>query len=232
MRKYDFPIVVRQTLTSAALDVKTITMPDTSRTDFIHRKATFFKANSRAEKATGFDIDMMRAVVGFKPKPGDKSHSVEDLDAQEEGTDIGYSRAFVALSTARVGAIWQGLIRNKNKRNGQRDFAINAAGIKSRYAPTEKSKYVLAAIEAAKSGRLVIGSKINQRGNKMAWRPDHINRFFGNTYVVATPLFAVKKDRRVVPPATHFMHNASDTTATKMPVFFIVNAERRLNKVP
>jgi hypothetical protein len=228
MRKYDLPVVVQQTLTSAAFRVKKDTMPAEAGI-FIHRKPTFFKANSKAEKATGLDIDTMQATVGFIPKLGDKSHSVEDLEAQEDGGTI-KNRAFIALSLARTGSVWQGLTRTKNREAEFNKKTFNPKDTVSKYAPTDKSKFVQAAIEAAKVGGLVIGNKINQKGNRMAYQIDHVNRFFGNTYFEATPLFAVKRDREVHPKATHFMQKASMDAQKMMEADFIRLAEARILK--
>ena len=100
------PVAVRQTLNAAAFDVKQNTMPEEADI-FIHRKPTFFKANSGVTPAKGLDVNTMEATVGFKPKTGDRSHSVEDLEEQEEGGVIPHSRAFVALKEGRTGQQWQ-----------------------------------------------------------------------------------------------------------------------------
>lgn len=217
------PVVIRQTLTQAAFDVKQNTMPGTSR-QFVHRKPTFFMANSKAVPATGFNINNMVAIVGFRPKMNDKSHSVEDLEQQEDGGAI-HNRSFIALASARVGEQWQRLVRAKN-RMGE----LNGKIFDTRNSPAGDTKegFIEAAIEAAKTGGLVIGNRINQKGNKMAYRIDHINRFGGNTYVVATPVFAVKAGRKVHPKATHFMRIASIETAAKMEGYFIINANKKI----
>jgi len=230
MKKSALPVAIRQTLNDMAFDTKTNTMPAEAHKDFIHRKDTFFKANSRAEVAKGFDVNTMRSQVYFKPKEKDKSHSVEDLEEQEEGTPIKYSRAFVGLATSRSSNRWNKNIRNRNRRNNMPD-AIDAKNYVSKYAPTDKSKYVAAAIWAAKTGALVIGNKVNGRGNKMAWRPDHLNRFNGDTFVVATPLFAVKRARIVKPPATHFMRDASEESLRKGDKFFAKNVNLQIAKI-
>lgn len=230
MKKSALPVAIRQTLNDMAFDTKMNTMPAEAHKDFIHRKDTFFKANSRAEVAKGFDVNTMRSQVYFKPKEMDRSHSVEDLEEQEEGTVIKHSRAFVGLATSRTNNAWNRNIRNKNRRN-KMPSAVDVKNVDSKYAPTEKSKYVMSAIYAASIGALVIGNKVNGRGNKMAWRPDHLNRFNGDTFVVATPLFAVKKARIVKPPATHFMRDASEESLRKGDRFFIKNVNLQVAKI-
>ena len=91
MRKYGLPVVINQTLNDAAKDVKFNTMPKSAASNFTQRNKTFFSATSSYERSTGFNINAMKSVVGFKAKK----------DTQERGGTIG-NRDFLALNTSRT----------------------------------------------------------------------------------------------------------------------------------
>ena len=231
------PVVVRQTLNRAAFRVKTDTMPKEASI-FVHRKENFFKANSGVTQANGFDINSMRAVVGFKPKPSDNSQSVEDLEAQEEGGLI-KSRPMVALKSARSGESWQGLTQNKRRRDKRKilDAKNNGGGRVGRNR-SAKEKFVLTAMYAQKIGATVIGNRVNDRGNKIAWSikrgkfgraKRRMVMTFSKKYV-ENQLFAVKAGRQVRPKATHFMRNASMTSAKRMEADFIELASKKMTR--
>lgn len=224
MNKSALPVVVRQTLNAAAFRTKTDTMPKEAAI-FIPRKRTFFQANSKVSPAQGLNINTMTATVGFVPKQSDKSHSVEDLQAQETGGSI-RNRSFVALPGARTGGVWQGLTANKNRRQGK-GIALDSKDFPGK-SPEEQ--FIHAAYEAAMTGKLLIGNRVNSRGNKIAWRVKPIAKqgqkggarmvmTFQKKYV-ENQVFAVKAGRRVMPKATHFMRRASDESAKLMEMDF------------
>src|SRR5690606_16933932 len=96
-------------LTKTARHVKDVTMPKTSKV-FVRRAPNFFKANSKWERAEGFDIKKMKATVGFYSNRLVKqatNYAVRDLEQQEKGGNI-RGRAFIAMRQARTG---RGLVR-------------------------------------------------------------------------------------------------------------------------
>lgn len=93
------PVAIRNTLNSAAFDVKQKTLLTETSSEFVNRNKTFFKAKSRVLKAKGFNTKTMSASVGFIG--ADKNQAVEDLEKQERGGQIG-GRAFIPIDTARV----------------------------------------------------------------------------------------------------------------------------------
>lgn len=224
VNKSAIPVTIRQTLNKAAYDVKQVTMPESSAAPFIHRMATFFKANSKVTQAEGFNISSMKSVVGFIPKTDVKDTSVTDLEQQESGGQI-KGRSFIPLAQDRVNSSWQ---RNVKAAGRYRGFAGKIYDSKDAPAKSSKLQYLQSAIDAAKVGGLVIGNRLTSKGNKIAWQVQHINRFGGNTYVVATPLFAVEANRSVKPPATHFMQKASNISAAKMEGYFIELANKKI----
>lgn len=225
MHKSALPIAVRQTLSRAAFDVKKVTMPAESDV-FIHRKSTFFKSNSKVEPAKGFDISTMKAMVGFVPKPGDKSHSVEDLEQQEDGGAIG-DRAFVPLKDARAAKAWGRMPKNALRWTMIKSKILNAENVNG---PAPGQNFIKSAIYAGKGG-FVIGTTVNANGNKMLYLINSIKRVDGDTKINSTPIYAVKAGRKVHPEAQHFMKKASDKSAGKMDAIFIEEANKQLAKI-
>jgi hypothetical protein len=224
MGRSDLPIVIRQTLNSGAFDVKKNTMPISSDR-FIHRKKTFFVANSRVETAKGFDVNSMKAIVGFIPKQGDRSHSVEDLQEQEHGGPIS-NRSFIALAQARASGRWDRLIRNEAFMQRILPHIVDSA--KSQ-GSSNAVKFTKACVHAGVGG-FVLGNKLTPKGNKILFLVEGLMRVGGNITVQARPLFAVKKNRLVTPKATHFMEIASVQSAAKLNMYFKQLAEARMAK--
>lgn len=216
MHRSALPVVVRQTLNKAALDVKTNTMPKEAQR-FQQRKANFFKANSKAVLAQGFDIGSMRSTVGFVPKENDKSHAVEDLEQQEHGGQIG-NRAFIALSGARVGGSENKMVREQN-RMGKIKNTVNPH--KNAKGKNEKQRFVLSAIHAGKGGLIYGTDKKNGAG--VLLRINKIGRKDGKTFVKTTMLYNVEAGREITPgnKYRHFMEDASMASQKKMQLDFI-----------
>ena len=220
MSRSALPVAVRQTLNSAAFDVKKTTMPAMAGKTFVKRKPNFFKANSKVDQAKGFEVNNMEATVGFTGK----DQAVEDLEQQERGGKIG-GRAFIPLKQARVGSSW-----NKNVKAANRISDIKSRVIESKNAKgkNDKTRFVKSAIHAGKGG-YVIGNNV-KGGNKFLFQIKGLKKVNRKTVVKAVPLFAVKKNRSVSPPATHFMRKASEQSADKMTVLFKNHAEKLINR--
>lgn len=209
---------IKNTLNSAAFDVKTDMMLKESDV-FIHRKPTFFKANSRVEMAKGLNVDSMKATVGFIPKAGDASHSVEDLQEQEYGGDI-KGRAFIALPKARVSNQWGKNVRAKNR----------LSNIRGRIADPRKAMGRLGAKQAfvftaAATG---VGGFIMNTDHTRVLEIKSITRESGDTKVKSVIVDSIKKGRKAHVKATNFMERASDKSAAKMNGYFITAAEKQL----
>lgn len=104
MHRSALPVAIRGTLNDAVYDVKTNTMPKKAM-EFKKRSPNFFKANSKFEKATGFNVNTMQATVGFyenKLAHQNTNYAVKDLEQQEHGGNIA-KKTMIAMRTARVG---------------------------------------------------------------------------------------------------------------------------------
>lgn len=239
------PAAVMQTLNGAAYTTKTVTMPKEADR-FEKRKPTFFKANSKVAPARGFNIDTMRAEVGFIPKPGDKSHSVEDLEAQEKHSTID-NRSFIALPTAREGKSFNKRIKRSNymdKINNVLD-PVEQRSQKGKATDSLRMSFILTAMAAGKGG-LIFGTD-RKKGARVVFRINKIARLkkitkttkrLGiktkkwNTFVGLTPLFNVKSNRKVRPDTKYsgFMKQASLDAQKGMEATFIAAANKQIAK--
>jgi hypothetical protein len=229
-------------LSKAAFDVKTRTMPHEADR-FTHRRLQFFRANSKVIPAAGTDINTMAATVGFKPKANDSSHSVEDLEQQENGGQIG-NRAFIALPAARTGGTWGGMVKSKftlktiNSRMSIGTKSSIVDSLKSRGA-NNKQKFTIAAALAGKGG-FVLGTD-RRNGNRYLMHINSVHRLnsndgetnIGNTVVNSTAIYIVKQGRKVTPNSRFhgFMRTASLQSAARMQGDFMVLAEKRIMRL-
>jgi len=225
MSKSALPVAVRQTLNSAAFDVKQKTMPAAAKQSFIQRQPNFFKANSKVVMAQGFDLHTMKSTVGFISLGG-TNKAVEDLEQQEDGGKIG-GRSFVPLPAARTSRSWKKKVKNDmriaNLSNKIND-SHNAKG------KSDKEKFIRSAVFAGNGG-FVIGNKRTAGGSRILFQIRSIVRKKGNNVIKAVPVFAVKRNRQVNPAATHFMQRSSLKSAAGMNDNFVMNAKKQLSKI-
>lgn len=229
LRKSAFPVAVRGTLNKAAFNVKQVTMPASADKHFIKRKPNFFRANSRVQMATGFIVHGMRAIVGFTPRSsnGYNNWAVRELQQQEFGGDIEH-RSFIPLDTARAGESHSAMVKPGARLSNIKGI-VNAANAKG---ATPKEKFLKSAIYAGKGG-FVIGNGAKQ----VLYQIQLVNRLKGRdgqgrmTRVKSKALYSFQQGRGVDIRPTQFMHEASMTTAAKLPQFYREEAARQFNKV-
>jgi hypothetical protein len=210
-------MAVRETLNSAAFDVKKNTMPKTAEREFINRAPNFFKANSSVEMASGFDISGMAATVGFIGKPGNKADkAVSDLEAQEYGGTI-EARAFIPMDTARGGS------HEKKVKPGNRIGSINnVVNSNTIEGQTPQQKFQHAAAKAGKGG-FVIGNNEKKTLFKVVdVGPDRLK---------VQPLFSYQSGRDVDVEATRFMRDATEESANKMDDFYDKAATKQIDRI-
>ena len=217
------PVAVRNTLNSAAFDVKKTTMPAQAGKQFIHREKNFFKANSRVQMAQGFKLSAMKATVGFVSLGG-TNHAVDDLQQQEHGGTIG-GRTFIPLAQARTGGSW----RRKPRRNARISDIKNIVDAKDGNGKNEKEQFIRSCIHAGVGG-WVLGNRENTGGNRILYQVRSLVKKGNQTIAKVVPMFAVKTGRKVKPQATHFMHTASMQSGGKMEGYFKQHAEKQIQK--
>ena len=238
------PLAIRGTLNDAVYNVKTTTMPNTAKV-FKKRAPNFFKANSKFEKATGFNTKTMKATVGFyenKLVDASKNYAVKDLEEQELGGKIN-KKSFIAQKGARMG--------NKQVRNDMRRSRLKQATFISTQSSGKvgkngtarnlslKQQFIRAAIYAeSKFGKdaFVLGG-LNKNGSRTLSLINEMR--FGGKYTKGkynfemnrTAIYNVKKGRSINVKSTHFMKKASLESASKMVSFFNKQAEKQFARL-
>jgi hypothetical protein len=217
------PLAVRGTLNDAAFHVKTVSMPNSAKDNFVSRSKDFFKANSRYEKADGFNIKTMKSSVGFYENNlrGSDNYAVQDLEEQESGGTID-KKSFIPTVFARSGKSNKGLVR-PNARLKQINKIINT---NDSVGKNRNEKFVIAAAVAGKGGfvlrddilfRIDTTVKSNLRSKRANFK--------------ATPLYTFKKGRKVHVKSSNFMKEAALVTQKLMDDFYIKNGEKQLKKI-
>jgi len=226
INKSALPVAVRTALNSAAFDVKQRTMPTQAKSEFIQRSKNFFKANSRVEMATGFNVNRMQSKVGMISEnlKGQHNYSVKELEQQEHGGSIN-RRGFIPLTTARAGRSYTKLVRAGNRlSNINRIVDVNKI-----QGSTAKQRFIKAALRAGQGG-FVLG---NYGKSRILWKIDNIKlgRLRNKTEIKKTPLYDFKDGRKVSVIGTHFMKEASLKSASKLEFFFRSEANKQVEKL-
>ncbi len=227
LHKSAFPSAVRGTLNRAAFDVKTNTLLKTVDEEFEKRQPNFFRAFSKVQVATGFNLSTMQAIIGMTPQglKGGNNHAVDDLQQQEHGGTIG-GRNFIPLNTARIG--------NSNSRNvkpGNRISNIkNVVSAKNNRSKNVKGRF-LRSVFAANSGGYVLSERL--KGRQILWRIDSIssNARHRNLVIKKTALYTYDETRDVKIQATGFMEHASLESAHKIERFYNEEGKRQIERL-
>lgn len=216
------PSAIRGALNKAAFDVKTNTLQESAQKSFVKRQPNFFKANSRFEKATGFDVNSMKATVGMVSNnlKGTSNHAVKDLEAQEDGGSI-QKKSFIPLGGAR------------NSNNSLRNVRANArlGSIKNivdaRKAPgkTPGEKFAQSVAFAGAGGHVLA----NYKGKNILWKINSLKRTSDGNFKI-TALYSFKKGRAVSVQQTNFMRKAAQESAKKIEDYYIAEAMRQMKK--
>jgi hypothetical protein len=220
MHKSALPSAIRGALNNAVFDVKTNTMPSESKSTFVNRQPNFFKANSRFEKATGFNVKQMKAQIGFTKTSlkGLNNHSVDDLEEQEHGGAIN-KRSFIPLNAARLSGN-----KNKNVRANARLSSINKiVNARAVSGKNKKQQFIHAVDMAGKNGFVLSG--------KILWKINSMKKINGKTKINKTALYSFRKGRKVNVKATHFMETASLKSANKLENYYLLEAQRQFKKL-
>jgi len=237
------PVSIRGTLNDAVYDVKTRTMPKSAQV-FKKRQNNFFKANSKFDKATGFNINSMKATVGFyenKLVHANTNYAVKELEEQEHGGVIEH-KAFIAMKPARVG---NKMVRANARLAAIKDKIVKTSkvgrgkGGKLISVKSKKQQFIRAAFFAEKKygkSAFVLGGRSSGGGKTLSLINEirGSGRYTKNKYnleITRTPLYSVKKGRAVSVNPTNFMKRASLETGLQINKFFIAQAEKQFNKL-
>jgi hypothetical protein len=235
-RKSALPNAVRNTLNSAAFDVKQKSMPVSSKKHFVNRKENFFKANSKVVMAQGYNIKAMRSTVGFVHTNAKyNNYAVDELEQQEFSGSIP-KRSLVPFDQARSGGEHSGQILPTNRLHQLK--IIDAAKIPGR---SKKQQFIIAALIAknkwpmtvAGAGKTAVqGTFDGKNGSRTVFRINSVKRKKGGKWEIdKTRLYSVKTGRSVrINKATHFMREASYISAGKMNMMFRKEAMRQFQR--
>jgi hypothetical protein len=223
MHRSALPNAIRNTLNSAAFDVKQKTMPQHADAEFVKRSPNFFKATSRVTMAKGDNMSGMKSEVGFDSKYSRANkYAVEELQQQEHGGVID-KRTFVPLRTARKGNNEKAMIR-PNARLSKINNIINA---KNSRGHNQKEKFIKAAIVAGKGGYVIGGRK------QILFKVDSYVSDIrtGKTSLKVTPLYKFKKRGKVKVDGTGFMEKATKQSANKLEHFYAIEAKKQFARL-
>lgn len=232
LSKTDLPRIVKKTLDSAAMDVKSNSMPKTAKSTFTQRKANFLKANSKVEfgRLTS-DISRIKSTVGFVPLRG-KNKAVDNLEKQEHGGTI--KSTLIATNQARVGKSSEKMVSNKNRLGRVPESKIirpSATG-KSRSGnripiKSEKQQFIRAVIRAGNNG-YVMSNKQTAKGGHVIFRVKNLRTNGGLSFKLEA-LYNKKKGRQIKVKKTGFMEKSSMESGKKLDDFFIKEATKQID---
>lgn len=218
-----FPYAVQNTLNDAAFDMKRNTLPASARQHFITRSATFFKAFSGVQKATGKNVNRMQARVGMSDNGKQSARSaVRNLALQEAGGVIRSGASY--LSATRSG--------NNAKRVTRSNYFEKSRVLGGPFKKNFKSssaRFVASAYAALKTGKRMY---INTESGRYLMAVTSIKRLRNEQIKVHSKL--LMEDRSDHPAnikPTHFVRDAAAATSRKIPGFYVKQAERQFNRV-
>jgi len=220
MRKSALPNAVRDTLNAAAFDVKGNTLFKSAEENFVMRDKNFFKANSRVEKAAGFDINTMHSTVGMKSMGG-TNHAVDDLEQQEHGGTI-RGKSFIPSQSneARVSKSHA----KKVKKEARLSTLKKMVRARSAQGSSEGQRFIKTAHHVGVKGKF-----ISERG--VVWRVNSLARTRGGSMKLSR-LYTYKSGRSIsIKTATHFMQEAAEKSAKGLPRWFQANALRQIRRI-
>ena len=216
LNKYAFPNAVRNALNSTAFDVKKRTLQISADRNFTKRQPNFFKANSRVFMATCSDIHRMEAMIAMIDLGG-TNYAVDDLEQQEFGGKIG-GKSFIPLDTSRTGKSYNRLVQKKNRLTGIR----NVISTRNSSGSSAKQRFVKAVAFASVHSYI-----LSDRG--ILFRKNSEKRIRGRFDLTA--LYSYQASRSITVQATHFMKEAAEQSAQRLPKFYMVAANREFKKV-
>lgn len=222
LHKSALPVAIRGALNDTAFTMKMDTMPKYAKSIFTQRSPNFWKANSRVNKAEGFDIKTMVSTVGFVSSGLHNSttnYSVKDLEQQEHGGVI-KGRSFKPLPGARISNSGLKNVRANNRIASIKDL-VNSADSRG---VNDKQKFIKASVHAGVGGYVL--------GGKVLWRVTSISRVKGNIIFKREKLFSFQEQGVAkINKATHFMQKSALIVRPMMEEFYAKQAIRQIKKL-
>lgn len=217
MKRYAIPSVVKGVLNDISFDVKTKTMPQSARDNFISRTTNdnFFRANSKHVAAQGKIIGNMKSQTIFiesKLRLGaERNKAVEDLLAQEEGGVI-KRKSFIPMNAARTGNSLDRMVASRNRLSKMDTFIDANSRRINQYNVSPSKRFMRAAYTAVSEKKLFISPFENSDGSRTVYLPSLIAK---KGVLKNKALYTVKTGRTVKVEATNFLQEAANKSSKK-----------------
>lgn len=216
-----FPVAVRQTLNQAAFDVKQNTLPKSAANNFIRRSPNFFKTFSAVDKATGWNVNTMKSIVGMTDRGKVTARTaVQNMEKQEHGGIINDGSDY--LKDARGG--------NNKKKVAKRNYYNKNNIIRGSFSRggTAKSRFIAAAFAAAKNKKMV---SFNSGSGRYVMSVTSIKKSrTGDISIKSKLLIKSRRGKPVKITPTHFSQEAAMATRKKVDMFYKKEAEKQFKR--
>lgn len=236
LSKSALPSAIRNTLNDVGFEHKRL-IPIEAKNSFEYsRNKTFFRAVTNVEKASGFNVNTMKAVSGLNPNAlgGKAKKVIDNLEAHENG-GILKSRKLLNLNTSRVGSGKGGRVQS-SARFEKTPFHDSTDAFKANLKKTgsKKSAFVVAILSANKSGKknmLIKGGKKGKiSGLVYSIGGGSINRKTKKFNVKTKKLFSYRENTAFKIRRTTFISNSNKVAARKIESFYQKQAEFQFKK--
>lgn len=236
LHKSAFPLAVRGTLNAAAFDVKMRTLDESATQNFIRRSPTFFKRFSGVNRATGWNIDSMRAEVGMTAEGGGASElsartAVANMEVQEEGGKI--TEGLEYLPGARVSGDADKLVRKNMRWNSSNVITKARASYSVKthklWKSTTKSRIIAEAYMALQTGKL---QQVFVNGRRAYRQVTAISKTAKGKIKITSKLISIARNSSQKPlTATHFSREAAERTIPRIAGYFNEQAQKQIDRI-
>jgi len=219
-----FPSAVRNTLNDAAFQMKKKEILNSAQKNFntIRSKSLFTGRRVVVKKANGWDVNVLKSVVGFSDA-GDASvrAAVEGLEKQETGGIVNTGSRYLKGSR----------IKSSNSRKVKRGNYYDRGNVisgRSKRGGTRKSKFVSRMYRSYKEKKPFFMNTM--KGNFLV-RTVSFRKIKGNKIKTKLRFLMMSRDKTPVKiKPTRFMSKAGISASIKMPKMFKNNAEFQIKK--
>lgn len=221
-----FPVAVRQTLNDAAFDVKNRTLTKSADKNFTRRSPNFFKTFSKVEKATGFNVNSMRSVVGMSANGKQSAKTaINNMEKQEQGGVI--EDGSIYLKDSRRGSMNKGLVRKTNYYD--RSKVVTGKSRVRRGGGSNRSKFVARAFRSLSDKKPMFFNSM--RGNYLMQVRKIRRDKNGKLKITSSLLMKARKDKPARLKGTHFTKEAAMLTVRMIETFYVRNANKQFARV-
>lgn len=218
------PVAIRQTLNQTAFDVKQNSLELSATNNFIRRSPNFFKRFSGVNRATGFNVNSMKAEVGMTDMNQVTAQTaIAHMNQQETGGGVSGGADY--LKGARSG--------NNSRRVGKGNYLSKSNVLHGPYKRkgTTKSNFIASAYAALKTGKMMkfksaSGITFYSKVTSMSG----FNRGKKRGQVKIVSKLMIERRNAVSIKATHFAREAAMMSYAKLPEFFTKQAEKQIMK--